>query len=171
MSAPQIVLVVAVAENGVIGADGGLPWRVRADLRRFRKVTMGKPMVMGRKTFASIGRLLDGRDSIVVTRQEGFAAEGAFVAGSIEEALSLAAERAAARGANEICVIGGAEIFAQTLPLADRLDITHVAAKPRGDVFFPQIDAAAWEEVSRETLPRSEGDDAAAVTAVYRRRR
>ncbi len=111
MSGRPIVLVAAVAENGVIGVDGGLPWRVRADMRKFRALTMGKPLVMGRKTFESIGRVLDGRDIIVVTRRPDFAAEGVLVAGSLAEALAIAEARAAARGADEICVGGGGEIY------------------------------------------------------------
>lgn len=167
---PELVLVAAVAENGVIGAGGGLPWRVKADLRRFRAVTMGKPMIMGRKTFQSIGRVLDGRDNIVVTRRRDFAPEGVFVAHSIAEAVALAEERAKARGVGEICVIGGAEIFDETLPLAARLDVTHVAAAPPGDVFFPPIDPATWIEVSRQALPRSDSDTSAAVNAIYQHR-
>jgi dihydrofolate reductase len=167
----HVILIVAVAENGVIGAAGGLPWRVKADLRRFRALTMGKPMIMGRKTFESIGRVLDGRDSIVVTRAANLAAGGVVVAHGIEEALEIAAVRAAARRANEIAVIGGGEIFAATMPIAERLHVTHVAAEPEGDVFFPPISAADWVEVSREELPASEGDTAAAVYVLYERRR
>jgi dihydrofolate reductase len=167
---PALVLVAAVAENGVIGAGGGLPWHVRADLRRFRAVTMGKPMIMGRKTFQSIGRALDGRDNIVVTRDKGFAPVGILVVHSIGEAVTLAEERAGARGVSEICVIGGAEIFANTLPLAARLDVTHIAAAPQGDVLFPPIDPATWMEASRQPLPRSDGDTASAVNAIYQRR-
>lgn len=170
MTAMPIVMVVAVADNRVIGAAGGLPWRVRSDLRKFRSVTMGKPMVMGRKTFESIGRALDGRDSIVVSRQPGFAPEGAIVAKSLDEALAVAKECAAARGAQEVCVIGGGEVFAATLPSAARLHVTHVEARPEGDTFFPQL-TADWVEVSREDLPRSEGDTAAAVYSVYEKRR
>jgi dihydrofolate reductase len=166
-----IALVVAVAENGVIGARGGLPWRVKADMKRFRAITMGKPLVMGRKTFESIGRVLDGRDNIVITRRSDFAVEGVLTAASLEAALAVAEERAAARGADEICVIGGGEIFRKTLPLADRLYVTHVAAAPQGDTLFPDIAPADWVEVSRQTLPVSEGDTAAAVHAVYDRRR
>jgi dihydrofolate reductase len=165
-----LVLVVAVAKNGVIGAHGGLPWRIRADLKKFRAVTMGKPLLMGRKTFDSIGRVLDGRDSIVVTRRSGLAIEGAFVVSTLEAGLALAYERAAARGADEICVIGGGEIFRETLPTADRLYVTHVDAAPVGDVFFPEISPAAWVEMSREPLPRREGDTASGIFAVYDRR-
>ena len=168
---PAIVLIVAVAENGVIGAKGGLPWRIKADLKRFRAVTMGKPMVMGRKTFQSIGRALDGRDSIVVTRAWDSASDGVLVAHSVEEALHVARERAAARGTDEICVIGGGDIFAATLPIADRLHVTHVAARPEGDVFFPAIAPETWLETWREALPQSGGDTASGVYAVYQRRR
>jgi dihydrofolate reductase len=165
-----IVLVVAVAENGVIGVRGRLPWRVRADMKKFRSVTMGKPMVMGRKTFESIGRPLDGRDSVVVSRQPGFAPDGAIVAESLDEALAVAEQCAARRGADEICVIGGGEVFAATLPSAARLYVTCVAARPEGDAFFAEL-TADWVEVSREPLPRSEGDTASAVYVVYERRR
>lgn len=168
---PEIVLVVAIAENNVIGAHGGLPWRVKADLRRFRQVTMGKPMIMGRKTFDSIGRVLDGRDNIVVTRDAGFVPqEGMLVAHSVPEALTLAEECAAKRGANEICVIGGGEIFSGTMPLAARLDVTHIATSPRGEVVFPAIDPRDWVAVSRTALPESEGDTARAENAIYQRR-
>jgi dihydrofolate reductase len=163
-----ISLVVAVAENGVIGVRGGLPWRIKADLKRFRSVTMGKPIVMGRKTFDSIGRVLDGRDNIVVTRRAD--PEGALVARSIEEALKLAEACARQRGVDEICVIGGEALFRDTLPLAGRLYVTHVAAAPEGDVFFPAISPADWVERSRETLPASDGDTALATHVVYERR-
>jgi dihydrofolate reductase len=165
------VLVAAVAENGVIGANGGLPWRVRADMRKFRAITMGKPLVMGRKTFESIGRVLDGRDLIVVTRRPDFAAEGVFVTASMKEALALAEECAAKRNAEEICVGGGGEIYAESMPLAARLCVTHVAASPAGDTRFPAIAPKDWVEVSREPLPASDGDTATAVHVVYRRRR
>lgn len=166
-----ISLVVAIGENGVIGAGGGLPWRIRADLRRFRAVTMGKPMIMGRKTFDSIGKALDGRDSIVVTRRSDFLPEGVIVAHDLDAALALAAERAAARGVDEIAVIGGGEVFAAVIGRADRVHLTHVEAAPDGDVFFPELDPEDWKEVSREPLPHSDGDTATASYAVYQRRR
>lgn len=166
----EIVIVVAVARNGVIGAKGGLPWRLRSDLRRFRQLTMGKPVVMGRKTFESIGKPLDGRDNIVVTRQSGSAPDGVLIAGDIETALALASKAAERRGASEICVIGGAALFAAALPLATRLHVTHVEVEPEGDVRFPDIDRSEWTEESREALPASEGDTAAAVLVTYRRR-
>jgi dihydrofolate reductase len=169
---PRLALVVAVAENGVIGARGGLPWRVKADLKRFRAVTMGKPMIMGRRTFDSIGRALDGRDSIVATHHKAaLTGQGVFAAESFEEALAIGRARAAARGAEEVCVIGGGEIFALALPLADRIYLTEISGSPEGDVFFPPIDPAEWQETKREWLPFSQGDSAAANHVVYERRR
>lgn len=165
-----IVLVAAVADNRVIGAKGGLPWKIKADLRKFRSTTMGKPLVMGRKTYESIGRVLDGRDVIVVTRQSDFAPSGAFTVASLEEALKLAEARAVARGADEIFVVGGGEIYAAAMPLADRLHVTHVAARPEGDTLFPEISPAEWTVVSREPLPQTEGDTATAEHVIYARR-
>jgi dihydrofolate reductase len=145
-AAPSIALVAAVAENGVIGAGGRLAWRIADDMRWFRKVTMGKPVVMGRKTFASIGKALPGRDNIVVSRDGAWRAQGAVRAASVEEALAIAAASARARGVDEICVIGGGEIYAQTLARADRIYLTRVAARVAGDVLFPQIDPGRWSE-------------------------
>ncbi len=166
-----ISLVAAVAENGVIGADGGLPWRVKSDMRKFRAITMGKPLVMGRKTFESIGRVLDGRDVIVVTRQPDFERPGIFVASGLKQALALANARAAERGVDEICVVGGGEVYAEALPLAARLYLTQVAASPTGDTRFPRIAEEDWEEISREPLPAAEGDTASAVHVIYQKRR
>jgi dihydrofolate reductase len=168
--AVRLAIVVAVAENGVIGRAGGLPWRVRADLKRFRALTIGKPVVMGRKTFESIGRVLDGRDNIVVTERRDFAPEGVLVAHGVEPALGLARKLAETHGADEFYVIGGGQLYAETLPLADRLYVTHVAAAPDGDVRFPPIAPAEWQEIVREPLPSSEGDTAAAARSVYQRR-
>jgi len=165
------VLVVAVAENGVIGAHGTLPWRMKADLQRFRRVTMGKPVIMGRATFDTIGRALDGRDNIVLTRRHDFAAEGVLVAHDLAQAFRLAQAAAARSGAGEICVIGGGAVFLEALPQADRVDLTEVAAAPEGDVFFPRLDPQEWAEVAREHLPPSPGDTVTAVSAVYHRRK
>lgn len=140
-------------------------------MRKFRALTMGKPLVMGRKTFQSIGRVLDGRDLIVVTRQPDFSAEGVLVAADLQAALTLAEECAAKRNADEICVVGGGEVYAEALPLAGRLYVTRIAASPAGDTHFPKIMSEDWEEVSREPLPQSEGDTATAVHVVYRKRR
>jgi dihydrofolate reductase len=146
---PQIVLVVAVADNGVIGADGAIPWRLPSDMRRFKAITMGKPVVMGRKTFVSLRRPLPGRTNIVVTRDPGFSAAGAVVTTSLAEARMIAAGDAMRRFATEIAVIGGAEIYKQWMDIADRLEVTEVHARPEGDTCFPAIDATKWQETAR----------------------
>ncbi len=146
----KLSLIVAMAENGVIGRDGALPWHLPADLRRFKTLTMGHSMVMGRKTFESIGRVLPGRRSIVVSRDPEWRAEGAWTAPSLEAALALTATEA------EVFVIGGAEIFRQALPRADRLYLTRVLAEVEGDVYFPELDASEWRLVSREEIAADE---------------
>ena len=166
----KIVLVVAVAENGVIGRDGGLPWRMPSDLKTFRRLTMGKPVVMGRRTFQSLRKPLDGRDNIVVTRDPAFAPEGVIRAGSVEEALALARTCALERGTDEIAVIGGAAVFAAVLPMADRIWLTEVHGRPEGDVLWPPLDPACWEEVSRNQLPRTDADEFAATLVLLQRR-
>lgn len=169
MSAPLIALVVAVADNGVIGAEGAMPWRLATDMKRFRTLTMGKPVVMGRKTFASIGKPLAGRVNIVVTRQRGFAAEGVTVAASLEAALAAGAKAAVEEGAGEVMVIGGGEIYALAMPHANRLYVTHVHAKPGGDATFPPIDPARWRRSSSEEVPAGEKDTAATTFVTYER--
>ena len=167
----KLAILVAIAANGVIGRDGGLPWRLSSDLRRFKADTMGKPIVMGRKTWASIGRPLPGRLNIVVTRDRGFQAEGAEIAGSLEEAITLATVRARCMaGADEICVIGGGEIYRQALPLADRLYVTHVLAEIPGDTFFPAIDPDVWVVVSSVDIPAGDKDSHPTRHVVYQRR-
>lgn len=143
----RVAFVVAVAEDGVIGAAGELPWRISDDLKWFKKVTLGKPVVMGRKTFDSIGAPLAGRDNIVITRDAGWRAEGVIRTGTVSEALRIAADCAAAAGAEEICVIGGAEIFEQTFALADRIYLTRVEAAVDGDAYFPQPKSEDWVEI------------------------
>ncbi len=165
----KVSLVVAAAENGVIGKDGGLPWRLSSDLKAFRRLTMGKPIIMGRRTFQSLKRPLDGRDNIVVSGDPLFSPEGATVVASFVEALTLARVLAATRGAEEIMVIGGAEVFRAALPVADRIYWTAVHGSPEGDVRFPDFDRASWREVSSEPLPRGEKDDFAATTTVLER--
>ncbi len=160
MSAPVVALIAAVARNGVIGAGDALPWRLSSDLKRFKTLTMGKPLIMGRKTFQSIGRPLPGRATIVVTRDEGFAPEGVDVARDIDSALRLAEARARQLGAEEIIVAGGGEIYAQTIARAGRLYITEVALAPEGDAHFPTIDPALWREVGREAGARGPRDEA-----------
>jgi dihydrofolate reductase len=166
-----ISLVVAVAENGVIGRGGGLPWRLSSDLKTFRRLTMGKPLIMGRRTFQSLKKPLDGRDNIVVTRDEGFRPAGAMLEPSFEKALARALTCATARGTDEIMVIGGADVFAAALPAAGRIYKTEVHGRPEGDTFLPEIDWGEWREVSREALPRGERDDFAATFTVLERAR
>ncbi|MGE0232094.1 MAG: dihydrofolate reductase [Flavobacteriaceae bacterium] len=165
-----LVLVVAAGRNGVIGVGGGLPWHISSDLKRFKALTMGKPILMGRRTWESIGRPLPGRDNIVVTRDEGFAVEGVHAARSPEEGLALGVRLAAARGADEIAIIGGAEIYAQTLPEADVVHMTEVDAAPEGDAYFPALDPALWEVSSREKGQRGPRDDHDFTYVIYRRR-
>lgn len=166
----DIVLIAAVADNGVIGNDGRLPWRMRSDLRHFRSVTWGKPVVMGRKTFLSIGRALPGRTNIAVSRDAGFAAPGVVIAPSLAVALAVARADALRRGAFEVAVIGGAAIYEQTLAVADRLVVTRVHLRPEGDATFPAIDPAIWQETERSEHPAGPGDDAGFTVLVYRRR-
>jgi dihydrofolate reductase len=146
MDHPEIVLVVAVADNGVIGQGGGMPWRISADFRRVKALTMGKPLVMGRKTFDSLPGILPGRRHIVITRDPRWEAEGAERAGSLGEALALA-------NAPHIVIFGGAQIYAEALPLADRIELTEVHARPDGDTRFPAFDRQQWTETFREHHP------------------
>jgi len=168
--APRLVLVAAVARNGVIGASQALPWRLSSDLKRFKALSWGKPLVMGRKTFESVGRPLPGRETIVVTRDADFAAPGLFVAHDLEAALDLAAERARAMGANEIVIAGGGEIYAQTIARAERLFITEVALDAKGQTRFPPIDPAEWRQVRREKGERGSRDEADFAFVEYERK-
>ena len=140
----RIILIAALSRNGIIGRDGRMPWHLSEDLKRFKRLTLGHPVVMGRKTFESIGKPLPGRDNIVVTRSREFAAPGCRVAGSLAQAL------AAADGATEVFVIGGGEIYALALPLADRLELTEVDAEIEGDARFPAFVRGEWRETARE---------------------
>ena len=167
----EVMLIVAVAENGVIGADGAIPWRLKSDMQRFKALTSGKPVVMGRKTFVSIGRPLPGRTNIVVTRDPDFRAAGVVVTNSFANARAIAIGDALRRFATEIAIIGGAEIYAQWMGLADRLEITEVHAQPDGDTRFPAVDATAWEEVARERNPAGPDDSADFSYVTYRRRK
>ena len=170
MSAPIIALIAAVAKNGVIGAGGALPWRLSSDLKHFKAATMGKPLVMGRKTYQSIGGPLPGRTIVVVTRDRAFAAQGALVAGDLGQALELAEAAARQGGADEIVVAGGGEIYAQAIGRATRLHITEVDLAPEGDAHFPPIDPAAWREVSRRKGERGPRDQADFAFVEYERR-
>jgi dihydrofolate reductase len=156
---PTIALVVAVAENGAIGREGDLPWRLSSDLKQFRRLTLGKPVIMGRRTFESLGRVLDQRVNIVMTRDPEFDVPGAVVARSFEDALARAQEAAADAGVDEIMVIGGEDVFRSALPLAGRIYLTEVHARPEADTWFPEFDASGWREVSRESHPPGPKDD------------
>lgn len=166
----QVALIVAMAENQVIGAAGDMPWRLPSDMKRFRRITMGKPIIMGRKTFQSIGKPLDGRVNIIITRDEGFAPGGVVIAHSAEEAMAIARAEAERLGVTEIIIGGGGELYRQLLPLADRLYVTHVAASPQGDTTFPAIDPALFGIESEEPVSRTERDSADARFVVYRRK-
>jgi dihydrofolate reductase len=168
--ASPLVLVAAVARNGVIGVNNGLPWRLSSDLKQFKALTWGKPMVMGRKTYLTIGRPLPGRETIVVTRDPGFADPGVLVAHDLEAALDLAAGRARAMGSNEIIVAGGGEIFAQTIARAERLFLTEVALDAKGETRFPPIDPGQWREVRREKGERGPRDETDFAFVEYARR-
>jgi len=149
----ELALIVACAENGVIGRNNALPWHLSEDLRYFKRVTMGKPIVMGRKTYESIGRPLPGRTNIVISRNPDFSAEGVKSVTSLADALRLAEQVALIDGARELMVIGGAQIYAEALPKADRLYFTQVHADVEGDAHLPQIDWTQWQEVQRQRYP------------------
>jgi dihydrofolate reductase len=173
MTLPLVPLVIAaaIARNGAIGRDNRLPWSMPGDLAHFREITMGKPMIMGRLTFEAIGRVLPGRESIIVTRS-GHAgqAPGLFRAENPQEALRLGQERAAAMGADEIMLVGGAQLFTALMPRVRRLRLTLIDLAPEADVFFPPVDPALWREVARHVPPRHPGDEAAYVSVEFVRR-
>lgn len=163
-----ISLVVAVARNGVIGRDGKMPWHNPSELAYFKSVTMGKPIVMGRKTFQSIGRPLPARRNIVVTRDAAFRPSGVEAASSLIEALALAATPPPGTPPpGEIMIIGGGQIYAEALPMADRVYLTRIDAEPAGDAVFPALDPARWRAVSRRDLPMGPKDQYPATAFVY----
>ena len=166
---PEIVLIVAVADNGVIGSGNAIPWRLKADQQRFKALTMGKPIVMGRRTFLSLKRPLAGRTNIVMTRDPEFSADGAVVTASVEHAYEAARGDALRRSVAEIAVIGGAEVYAQWIDVADRLEITEVHARPDGETRFDGPDRVAWREIARERHSAAEGDSADYSYVTYRR--
>lgn len=175
-TAITISLIVAVAENGVIGRDGDLPWRMSSDLKAFRRITMGKPIIMGRKTFATLAKPLDGRTNIVATRSPNFKApEGVVVTSSVDAALAVARDDCNARASasndydKEVMIIGGAELYRQTLGVADRVYLTEVHATPDGDTMFPELSQDEWQETSSQPLPRGPRDDHAATLRVLER--
>ena len=161
---PKLCLIAARGRNGVIGAEGDLPWRLSSDLKHFKATTKGKPVIMGRKTWESLPfKPLPGRTNIVVTRQAGYAANGAQVFTALEAALEAGAKAALADGVEEVFVIGGAQIYAETLHKADRLYLTDVDAEPEGEAVFPAFAESAWHEIRREAHPAGEGDDHAFI--------
>lgn len=162
----KVTLVVAATRNNVIGRQGDMPWRMPSSLKRFRALTMGRPMIMGRKTYQAIGRPLDGRDTIVVTRDKTFSAAGVHVAGSLSEAFALAARLAAERGTDEIIIAGGGEIYELALPYATDVHLDRIDTELKGDAYFPSLDPLEWREVDREPLPRHPRDEFSA-TAVH----
>ena len=166
----EIVLVAAVADNGVIGRGGALPWRLKSDMLRLRALTWGKPIVVGRTTYLSFTKQpLPGRTNIVVSRNQNFAASGALVAASLAAALEAARGDALRRAADAIIVLGGADIYAQTMAIADRLVITRVHLQPQGDTKFPDIDPKLWIEIERSEHRPGPEDAAGFTTVVYRR--
>ena len=160
----RVAFVVAVSRNGVIGRDGGLPWHISTDLKRFKAITMGKPLIMGRKTWESLPKKpLPGRPNIVITRQKNYRAEDASVVSDIPSALAAAGQ------VEEVCVIGGGEIFDMFLAQTDRIYLTEVDLEVEGDTFFPAIDPAQWTETEREIHPRGPNDSAGFVLRVLDR--
>lgn len=166
---PKLTLVVAVAKNGVIGRGGKLPWRLSSDMKRFKAATMGKPVLMGRKTWESLHvRPLPGRQNLVLTRDPNIKADGAWLYTRLDAMLAAGRAMAEASGAAEVCVIGGAQLYAATLPLADRIVLTEVNLEPEGDAHL-RLDLSHWREVSREEVARGPKDDADFVVRVLER--
>lgn len=165
----KLALVVARGSNNVIGVDGDLPWKLSSDLKRFKEVTMGKPIIMGRKTWASIGRPLPGRPNLIVTRDANFKVQGASVWSNLDVAIAAAHAMAQTAQVDEVCVIGGGELYAQTISRADRLYLTDVDAAPNGDALFPALDMSEWGETSRVAFPAGPKDDHAFVMRILDR--
>lgn len=166
----RIAMIAGVAENGVIGSDQSIPWRVPSDMAFFKKTTMGKPIVMGRKQYETVGRPLPGRANIVITRQRGYAPDGVLVFHTIEAALAEARKIATADGVDEIMIIGGGELYTQLMDRADRLYITHIDLSPSGDVRFPAIASEDWAVVDLPEVAPSPKDEATYRVKVYERR-
>jgi dihydrofolate reductase len=165
----RVAMIAGVAANGVIGRDGGIPWRIPSDMTFFKRTTMGKPIVMGRKQFESVGRPLPGRTNIVVTRQEGYQPDGVIVIASLDAAIDRARTIAEGSGVAEAMIIGGGEIYAQAMPAADRLYISHVELSPEGDVVFPAIDQNVWTVVEEPPVTPDPRDEAVYRIAIYAR--
>lgn len=164
------IIVAAVAQNGVIGRDGDMPWRLPTDLKRFKATTLGKPVIMGRKTLEAIGKPLPGRENIIVSRQPGLVIEGVHVVSSLDEALEHARTRAPVLQTDEIIIAGGGEIYRQAMMLTDTLLITRVMASPQGDAHFPEIDDAIWVLTDDEAIETGPKDSAGLREQIYRRR-
>lgn len=171
MSRPLLDIVVAMAENGVIGRDGDMPWHLSTDLKRFKALTLGRPMVMGRKTFEAIGRPLPGRETFVVSRDLAFKPDGVTVLADLDAALEKAMASALAKDVPSVVVAGGGVLYAATIHRADRLYVTRVAAAPEGDTHFPPIDPALWMLDAAEPMVRGERDSADAIFETWVRRR
>lgn len=170
MSRPLLDIVVAMAENGVIGRDGDMPWHLSTDLKHFKALTLGKPMVMGRKTFESIGKPLPGRETFVVSRDPAFKPDGVTVHADLDAALDAAAASAEEKGVPSFVVAGGGALYAAAIPRADRLFVTRIAASPEGDTRFPPIDPTLWELEAAEPMVRGERDSADATFEIWVRR-
>jgi len=171
MSDIRKTIVVAVSENGIIGRDGDMPWRLSTDLKRFKALTLGKPVVMGRKTYDSIGKPLPGRPNIAISRQSAAVANpDVHMARSLTEAISLAEDLAKQNGESEICIIGGGQIYEQAIDLADRLCVTHVETAVEGDTSFPAIDPALWRATETIDVPAGDKDSYPTKFVVYDRR-
>lgn len=163
-------MIAAIGANNVIGRDGALPWRLPSDLAFYKQTTMGKPIVMGRRTYESIGRPLPGRTNIVVSRNESFRPDGVLTAADLDAAIELAKSIAAADGVDEIVIVGGETIYRQAMAYADRLYVTHVDVSPEGDAYFPRIASDTWAAVDAPDIPGSERDSAGFAVRVYERR-
>lgn len=164
-----LALIAAIAENGVIGKDNAMPWHLSTDLKRFKALTLAKPVVMGRRTWESLGRPLPRRLNIVMTRDRRFKAEGAVVAHSLAQARCIAETYAEQENAAEIFIIGGSEIFRQALPIADKMYVTEILASVEGDTFFPHFEIDSWRAVSSQMIPAGEKDSHPTRYVVYER--
>lgn len=166
----KIAMIAAIGSNGVIGAGNAMPWRLPSDFAHFKRTTMGKPLIMGRKTFESIGKALPGRINIVVTRQKGYQPDGVLVIDSLDAAIDHARTIAGAEGVDEVFIGGGGELYREAMPLADRLYITEVDLAPQGDTVFPAIDHSVWVVVDEPEVPLTGKDTASFRVKVYERR-
>jgi dihydrofolate reductase len=172
VSKPRLVIIAAVSQNGVIGREGDMPWRLSTDLKRFKALTLGKPVIVGRRTFDSFGgRPLPGRPHVIVTRNRDFRYDGVDVASSLAEAIEIAGRKAQETGSDEIFVLGGGEIYKQAIGIADMMFITHVETSiSDGDTVFPAIDADVFDKVDEVAVPAGEKDSYPTRFATYARR-